>query len=137
MPGAAGEFAFGEHKTIDGLCGVFWQLIDRKQNAQIVRNAVESAAVNNPDSSGLGRLVVAVADFVYEFWFTGNVHVISTVFDAGLDHAPSVFTVRANRRHEYPRFTGQSIEALLVAAVCLYDIDMDFEFLFELGFDRR
>ncbi len=97
MEGAPGERAAGPDEALDPQRDILGQLQDREQCAQVVRNRVKPAGVNEPRSAALGFGVIAEPHAIHELGLAGQIDVVSTGRRAGGDDRLSICDVGADR----------------------------------------
>ena len=117
--GAAGEAGVGADEAFDLERHALGQLLDGEVRAEVVRDRVEAAAVDDPRAAAPGGRVVVEPGAVDELGLAGEVDVVGPGGGAGGDQRAAVERVRADRGYDNPGGLGDLGERRRVGGVGL------------------
>jgi hypothetical protein len=120
--GATREGAARPHVAVDGERHALRQLLHREVGAEVVRNRVEAAGVDEARPGPLRFGVVVDPDAVDELRLAGEIDVAGARRGAGRDQRPPVQRIGADRRDHDLRRAGDPVEGAAIGRVGLDEI---------------
>jgi hypothetical protein len=103
MQRAAGELAAGADECLDAQGHVLRQLLDREPAAEIVRNAVETAAMHDARAAGARERIVAQPHAIDELRLASEIDIVGAGLRAGGDEFLAVADVGPDRGDDHAR----------------------------------
>ena len=124
MEGPARERPAGPYEALDLDRHVLGKLLDGELRAEVVRDRVEAAGMDDPRPGLAGRGVVADVHEVDELRLAGEVDVVASGLGAGCDDRVAVVDVGADRRDHHPRLLGDLADRRRVIDVGVEERDV-------------